>query len=602
MDSGYLFPVFVFLAAACVVVPLASRFKLGAVLGYLLAGILIGPFGLKLIGNPEQIMHFAEFGVVMMLFVIGLELEPAVLWQRRFSLLGLGGLQMALTSAAFTAIGIAMGFGWQASLSVGMALSLSSTALVLQMLEERNLLHTDVGENVLSVLLFQDIAVIPILIILPLLAAHGVTAEAHHTTMLDSLPGWAHALVVAGVIAGVIAAGHYLSRPVFRIIARTRLREVFTATSLALIIGITLLMQMVGVSPALGAFVAGVVLAGSEYRHTLETDLEPFKGLLLGLFFISVGMGIDFDLFAQKPLELLMALVILFGVKALILFPLGRRFGITERYNIGFAVGLAQGGEFAFVLLQFAANLNIIPLHYSQFLTLVVTLSIAATPLLMTLYSRYIVPRFMSVLSERAFDTIDENNPVIIAGFGRFGQIIGRFLSGQGIKITVLEKDPDQIELLRKFGNKGYFGDASRLDLLRSAGAEKARMLVIAVDDVNTSLDIARLAREHFPNLALFARARNRRHTHELHKIGVNYFKRETFDSSLAMAQDIMVFLGKSAAEMQAKAAAFKAHDEESLVKSFAFFDNEPELVNFSKTQREELERILQSDTSEKPA
>lgn len=599
MDTSLLFNIFIFLAAACLVVPVASRFRLGSVLGYLAAGILIGPFGLGLIEDSGRIMHFAEFGVVMMLFVIGLELEPAVLWRLRKAILGLGGLQMTLSSAAFTSIGILLGYSWQTSLVTGMALSLSSTALVLQILHEKNLTHTAVGETAFSVLLFQDIAVIPILIALPLLAAPQENASGLHTSMVSHLPGWMQAIAVAVAIAVVITAGRYFSPHLFRMVARTHLREVFTALSLALVVGVTLLMQLVGISPALGAFIAGLVLANSEYRRTLEADIEPFKGMLLGLFFISVGMGMDFGLLAASPLSLLATVAGLMAVKALILFVLGKGFGLTPRYNYGFAIALSQGGEFAFVLFQVAHGLELLPEAQAKFLTLAVALSIAATPLLVALYSRYGVPRFMSMLPQRDYDTITEQNPVIIAGFGRFGQVIGRFLTGQGIKVTVLEKDPDQIELVRKFGWKGYFGDASRLDLLHSAGAASAKLMVVAVDDVETNLEIVALVKEQFPNLVIYARARNRRHAYELHKLGVTYFKRETFDSALDMAQNIMVALGRQSVDMDAKARRFRQHDEQTLVESFPFFENEPEMVNFSKTRREELERILQNDTQE---
>ncbi len=597
MDSA-LFNIFIFLTAACVVAPLASRFKLGSVLGYLAAGIVIGPFGLGLIGDAEKIMHFAEFGVVMMLFLIGLELEPALLWRLRKSILGLGGLQVLLTSSAFTLIGLGLGFSWQMSLAAGMALSLSSTALVLQMLKETNLMNTAMGETSFSVLLFQDIAVIPILVIMPLLVLHGEPAAPIHAGLIAARPGWVQAMIVALVIAAMIAAGRYLSPYLFLAVARTHLREVFTALSLALVLGITLLMQMVGVSPALGTFIAGVVLANSEYRHTLQSDIEPFKGLLLGLFFISVGMGMDFGLFTESPLRLLSAVFSLMTIKVLILFALGRLFGLNALHNSGFAIALAQGGEFAFVLFQFAGGLAILPEAQAKFLTLVVATSIAVTPLLMLFYNRVIVPGFMSVLPEHRYDSVDEENPIIVAGFGRFGQVIGRFLSAQGIKTTVLEKDPDQIELLRKFGFKGYFGDATRLDLLNSAGAAIAKHLIVAVDDPETSLEIVRLAKTEFPHLKVFARARNRRHAYELSKAGVFYYKREVFDSSLEMAQQIMVSLGKNESDIHFKAMKFKQHDEAALMKSFDFFDNEPELVNFSRTQRSELERILQSDAT----
>jgi monovalent cation:proton antiporter-2 (CPA2) family protein len=449
MDTEPLFNVFIFLAAACVVVPLASRFKLGAVLGYMIAGVLIGPFGAGLIHDPQKVLRFAEFGVVMMLFVIGLELEPERLWRLKKSILGLGGLQVALTSAAFCAIGISLGYEWRISIAVGMALSLSSTALVLKILEEKNLLNTWMGENSFSVLLFQDIAVIPILVLMPLLTSHpSAAAVSPHAGPLSHLPAWVQTLAVAGAIVLVVVAGRYLSPHLFRIIAKVKLREVFTANSLALVVGITLLMQAVGVSPALGAFLAGVVLANSEYHRVLEADIEPFKGLLLDLFFISVGMGMNFGLLRDEPLKLMAALGVLVGVKLTLLFALARLFGLNTLQGSGFALALSQGGEFAFVLFQFVGRLNLVPPDEVKFLTLLVALSMAMTPLMMQLYSRFLVPHFMSMLPERPFDSIHETNPVIIAGFGRFGQVIGRFLLAQGVRVTVLENDPDQIDLL----------------------------------------------------------------------------------------------------------------------------------------------------------
>ncbi|MFZ4540821.1 MAG: monovalent cation:proton antiporter-2 (CPA2) family protein [Rickettsiales bacterium] len=597
MDNNYLFTSFIFLLAACIVVPVASRFRLGSVLGYLAAGVLIGPFGIGLIQNPMQVMHFAEFGVVMMLFVIGLELEPEMLWKLRRAIIGLGGLQMMLTSAAFTGLGVALGHDWRVSLACSMALAPSSTALVLQMLQEKGLMRTNAGESSFAVLLLQDIAVIPILIILPLLAAAGTDIPATHNDVLKDLPGWAHALAVAGVIAGIVLAGRYVSHHLFKFIAKANLREVFTATSLALIVGITLLMQAVGVSPALGAFIAGVVLANSQYKHTIETDIEPFKGLLLGLFFISVGMGMNFDLVAAQPVSLFGALVALILVKMLVLIGLSRLFDLRGAQAVLLAFALAQGGEFAFVLFQFAGSLHVIAAAQADFLTLVVALSMATTPFLMIINDKFVQPRFMSLLPTREYDEVkDEGSAVIIAGYGRFGQIIGRFLAGQGVHVTILEKDPDQIELLRKFGNRGFFGDAGRLDVLQSAGAANAKLLIVAVDDADKALEIVRLAKREFPKLAVFARARNRRHAYELHKAGVDYYRRETFDSSLTMAQEAMVRLGARPIDMRYKARKFRQHDERSLIKSFEFFDEQPVLIDFSRQASQEMERILQED------
>ena len=599
MEIRFLLNVFVFLVAACLVVPAAQRFRLGSVLGFLIAGVAIGPFGLHLIGQPDKIMKFAEFGVVMMMFLIGMELEPAVLWRLRRSILGLGSLQMVLTSLALMLAGMALGFSWQVSLAVGMALSMSSTALVLQMLREKNLMHSLVGETSFAVLLFQDMAVIPVLVIIPMLASQAAPVTPGDFNLIAAWPVWLKPLAVAAVIAGVIFSGRYLSRYVFQIIAKANLREVFTAASLALVIGVTVLMEMVGVSPALGAFTAGVVLANSEYRRTIETDIEPFKGLLLGLFFISVGMGMDFAVFLRHPLALIGAVIGLMAVKGLVLYVLGDRFGVKGAQGLGLAIGLAQAGEFAFVLLQLIGGLNIIDAEAQKFLVLLVATSIAMTPVVVALYTRFILPRFVSLLPQRDFDAIDERNPVIIAGFGRFGQIVGRFMMSQGVRVTVLEKNPDQVEAVGRFGFKAYFGDATRLDLLRASGAEEAAMLVVAVDDADAAVEIVRMAKQNFPGLKVFARARNRRHAFDLNRAGVDYYHRETLDSALQLARDAVVALGRPEGDVDAKLAKFRAHDIATLRKSFAFFESEPEMISFAKLSREELERILNDDKQE---
>jgi monovalent cation:proton antiporter-2 (CPA2) family protein len=593
MGQNLLLNIFIFLAAASIMVPIASRFKLGSVIGYLVVGILIGPFGLKLIGNAEQIMHFAEFGVVMMLFLIGLELEPSKLWTLRRLIVGLGGLQVVITTIALTGLGVTLGYDWRPSLAISMALTLSSTALVLQMLQEKNLMKTTEGETAFAVLLFQDIAVIAILIIMPLLNPDGPTPPNSEPNFITQLPKSLHALLIAGAIGAVILIGQYLSRHLFLIIAKTNLPEVFTAFSLALVVGITLLMELIGVSPALGAFIAGVVLANSQYKHTVEADIQPFKSLLLGLFFISVGMGMNFDLLFQKMTLIVSMVLGLIVIKALILFMLGRIFNLTKIQTIGFALALSQGGEFAFVLFQYASESQVITTELRGLCTLVVALSMLATPFLMLLYHRYVVPQFMSVLPHREYDPISEKNGIILAGYGRFGQIIGRFLNGEHIKVTVLEKNPEQIELLRKFGYPGYFGDANRLDLLKSAGAEHAKLLIVAVGNADTNLEIVKMAKREFPHLKIFARARNRRHAYELDKAGVDYFRRELFDSSLTMTKEILKFLDYKPEDIESKTAAFQQHDEETLYKSFEFFEEETDLINFSRQAKGELERIL---------
>jgi voltage-gated potassium channel Kch len=449
------------------------------------------------------------------------------------------------------------------------------------------------------VLLFQDIAIIPILILMPLLATGEATQAMVSTSVIDHLPASIQALAVAGAIGLLILSGRYFAHHLFHMVAETNLREIFTALSLALIIGVTLLMQLVGVSPALGAFIAGMMFANSEYRRTLETDIEPFKGLLLGLFFISVGMGIDMVLLRKEWLAVIAIVAGLLVIKIAVLLFIGRLFGTQKVHSIGYAIALSQSGEFAFVLLQLASNLSIMSYEEMKLLTLVVAISIATTPLLMVWYSRKIVPYFLTQLQEPPVDTIEEQNAIILAGFGRFGQVIGRFLTAQHVPVTVLENDASQIALLRNFGFKGYFGDATRLDLLRAAGADKAKLLIITVDNTDTSLDIVTLAKQHFPHLTIFARARNRRHAYELHKLGVAYFRRETFDSSLEMAKEVMVFMGARESDVVYRAEQFRRHDEATLKDSFQFFEDEQALITFSKTRRAELERILQKDFKE---
>lgn len=598
MNHSILFEAFIFLIASCLIVPLVKRLKLSSVIGYLLVGVLIGPMCFKFVANTEGVMHFAELGIIMMLFIIGLELEPAILWRLRKSIVGIGGLQLLVTSLVFCFAGIAFGLTWQTSLAIAMALSLSSTALVLSLLQERNLLNSKIGETSFSVLLFQDIAVVPILISMPFLAAGGMPNMAPAKTLISDMSALNQTLIIAGVIFGLILVGQFFSRHFFRVVAKSNLRELFTALSLALIIGITLLTQQIGISPALGAFIAGVVLANSEYRKNLETDIRPFKGLLLGLFFISVGMKMDFSILATEPVKIALVLIGLVVVKTLIMWVIGRIFKISNSDSLGYAMTLCQGGEFAFVLFQFGENLKLIDSEMIKLLTMVVALSIAVTPFLISLFNKIAEKYFASVIArEEKFDEIEERHPIILVGFGRFGQVVGRFLMAQGFKVTVLEKDPDQIELLRKFGFKAYFGDAAHIDFLKSAHADRASALIIAVHGIEDSLQIAEMAKKEFPSLAIFARAYNRQHAYDLHKIGVTQFKREAFESSLSLGVEIATSLGKDRSEMDQKAEKFRVHDEETLRESFQFFEDEPALINFSKTRREELERILQSDS-----
>jgi len=490
--DGFFFQAFVYLSAAVISVPVAKRLGLGSVLGYLIAGFAIGPFGFHLIGEEGQdVMHFAEFGVVMMLFLIGLELRPSLLWRLRGPILGMGGLQVGLTTAAITSVGIFFGLSFQAALAVGMTLSLSSTAIVLQTLNEKGLMKTDAGQSAFSVLLFQDIAVIPMLAIMPILAVKTVktiqeAGDSHggNTTWVEGFSGWTQALMVAGVIAFIIIGGLFLIRPFFRYVAKTRLRELFTAAALLLVVGISLLMAKVGLSPALGTFLAGVVLANSEYRHELEGDIEPFKGLLLGLFFIAVGASIDFGLITAKPGLIGMLVVGLVTIKLVILLVIGIIFKFKHDQNVLFSFSLAQGGEFAFVLFSFAVQNHVVSNTVANPLIGAVAISMALTPLALIINDKLIQPRFGTHENEeKEADSIDEENPVIIAGFGNFGSIVGRLLRANDVGITVLEHDSDRVELLRKLGLKVFYGDASRQDLLHAAGAEKARVLIIAFND-----------------------------------------------------------------------------------------------------------------------
>lgn len=601
--EGFFFQAFVYLAAAVISVPVAKRIGLGSVLGYLIAGFVIGPFGLRLIGEEGQdVMHFAEFGVVMMLFLIGLELQPSLLWRLRGPILGMGGLQVGVTTGIITSLGIATGLSFQASLAVGMILSLSSTAIVLQTLSEKGLMKTDAGQSSFSVLLFQDIAVIPMLAIMPLLAvkASGVVkqAQAHgSTSWVEGLPGWGQALVVVCVIAAIILGGLFLIRPFFRTVARTQLRELFTAAALLLVIGIALLMSKVGLSPALGTFLAGVVLANSEYRHELEGDIEPFKGLLLGLFFIAVGASIDFGMISSDPALIGILVGGLILVKLAILMILGRVFKMGIDQNILFAVALAQGGEFAFVLFSFAVQNHVISNAIANSLISAVAISMALTPLLLIMNEKLLQPRFGTKERETGeADSIDEENPVIIAGFGNFGSIIGRLLRANGVGITVLELDSDNVELLRKLGLKVFYGDASRYDLLHAAGAEKAKVLILALNDHEKILEMVHMVQKNFPHLSLFARAAGRTGAYELLDAGVHHVYRDTFDTSLRAGIDALRIQGFRSYQAHRAAKTFRHHDEESIHTLRHVRHDRTTYISHARQRIEDLEQLLLSE------
>ncbi|WP_170764427.1 monovalent cation:proton antiporter-2 (CPA2) family protein [Ruegeria lacuscaerulensis] len=580
MDD-FLYQASIYLAAAVIAVPLSARLGLGSVLGYLAAGIIIGPvFGL--VGaETESLQHVAEFGVVMMLFLIGLELEPRALWDMRDRLLGLGGLQVGLSTIAIACVAMYANHPWSVALAVGLTLSLSSTAIVLQTLSEKGLMQTNGGRSTFSVLLTQDIAVIPILALLPLLALpamphiesdgsidRGATdlhdAGHHSLSLVEGLPGWAVTLVTIGAIAFVILAGVYLTRPLFRFIHATRLREMYTALALMIVVGISFLMTLVGLSPALGAFLAGVVLASSEFRHEMESDLEPFKGLFLGLFFITVGAGIDVAYFFNDPLELFGLALLVILTKGIILYLVGRAFKLRGRDHWLFTLGLAQAGEFGFVLLAFSTQQNVIPPDLSQKLLMIIALTMLITPLLFIIYdllSRHIGEG--APLPEP--DEIDEKGPVIIAGIGRFGQIVNRLVRASGFKTVVLDHDIETVQLMRRFGVKGFLGDPTRPELLRAAGLEKAAVLVAAMDDPKQVTRLVSFARRQRPDLHIVARAHDRTHVYQLYQAGADDIVREMFDGSLRAGRYVLENIGLSEYEAAQAEQTFYHHDRSSV-------------------------------------
>ena len=576
----FLYQATIFLVAMVIAVPLASRMGLGSVLGYLMAGVMIGPV-LGLMGSDEtqSLQHVAEFGVVMMLFIIGLELDPRALWDMRHKLLGLGGLQITLTTAAVWVLFSQWGYAWSIALAVGLIFALSSTAIVLQTLDEKGLMQTPGGRSTFSVLLMQDIAVIPMLALLPLLAlpivpeiaADGsISLGGHHDdhyatlSIVEGLPSWGVTLVTIGVVGGVILAGIYLVRPMFRFIDKAGLREMYTALALLIVVGIGFLMMLVGLSAALGTFLAGVVLANSEFRHELESDLEPFKGLLLGIFFITVGAQIDFPTLFQDPLNILGLTLSVIAIKMVILFILGRAFGLRGRDQWLFALALAQAGEFGFVLISFALQTNVLPTDLSETLLLVVALSMLITPLLFILYE-LLSARMQDTDEDHEPDEIDELGPVIIAGIGRFGQIVNRLVRASGFKTVVLDRNLETIETMRRFGVRAYVGDPTRPDLLRAAGLKDAKVLVIALDDPASALRLVKHARKERPDLHIIARATDRPTVFKLFQAGANDIVREMFDSSLRAGRYVLENMGLTEYEAAMAEEAFYHHDRDAV-------------------------------------
>ncbi|WP_075590766.1 monovalent cation:proton antiporter-2 (CPA2) family protein [Labilibacter marinus] len=601
MEGNFFYQAFVYLAAAVVAVPVAKKLGLGSVLGYLIAGVIIGPFVFGFIGEEGQdVMHFAEFGVVMMLFLVGLELQPSLLWKLRVPILGIGGLQVVVTASLIMMIVLMVSsLSWQIALALGLTLALSSTAIVLQTLNEKGQLKSIGGQNAFSVLLFQDIAVIPILAFMPLLATLEITSsEGHGThTLTEGLPVALQTLIVFGVIAAIILIGKYAISYVFRLIAQTQLRELFTAAALLLVIGITLLMTMVGLSPALGTFLAGVVLAQSEYRHELETDIEPFKGLLLGLFFIAVGASIDFNLIIGNPGTIAAIVLGLILVKLIVLMVIGRLFGMRMDNNFLFAFGLAQGGEFAFVLFSYALQNGVMGSEVANPMIASVAISMALSPLIMLLNEKLIQPNFGTKESvERESDTIDVENEVIVAGFGRYGSTIGRFLQANGTQATYLDMDPNNVDLLRKLGLKVFYGDASRHDLLHAAGADSAKLLIISVDDPEKAIEIVNTTQKHFPHLKIVARAKNWNSYFELLDKEILGVYREFSDVALRMAADVLGEIGYRKNQVQRSLKKFRKHDESFLKELSKSRHEETSMIKQSRKIMEELELMMLED------
>ncbi len=589
-ERSLLVEAIVYLAAAVVLVPIASRLKLGSVLGYLAAGCVIGPFGARLVQDVDAILHFAEIGVVLMLFLIGLELEPARLASMRASVFGGGSLQMVACGAVLAAAARTAGLPWSGAVVAGLALALSSTAIAVQTMRERGLDGSPMGRSAFGVLLFQDIAAIPLVGVVPILGADPRAAA-------GGAPAWLGFAKVALAVVSVVVVGRFLTRPILRAIARTGLREVFTAFALLLVLGIAELMELAGVSMALGAFLAGVLLAGSEYRHALETDIEPFKGLLMGLFFIAVGMSIDFGLLASRPVWVVVLLAGFVALKMGALAVIARGLGAAPGQRAMLVALLAQGGEFAFVVFGLARTAQVLPGDWDRVLTLVVALSMALTPL--WVIGAGILERRAAARQGREPDAIEaEDAPVIIAGFGRFGQIVGRLLFASGLKATVLDFDPDQIELLRRFGFRVFYGDATRLDLLRAAGAGRARVIVNAIDDVESNLRLVDIVREHFPQAEIVARARNVNHLYELQRRGVNLVERELFESALLSGRRVLEVLGVRPFEARERADKFRRHNV-AMLDAYRREEDEAARRARVKEAREELERQFQIDVEE---
>lgn len=575
----------IFLAAAVVAVPLFKRLGLGAVLGYLAAGIAIGPSGFGYIHEVDSTLHFAELGVVLLMFLVGLELEPARLWKLRAQVFEYGGLQVAVTALMFTPLAVALGLSISAAIVAGVALALSSTAIVLQILAERRSLVSPHGHAAFGILLFQDVAASPLLAVLPLLGTARAAEAAGHNP-------YAQVGLALGVIVGLVFAGRFLLGPLFRVVAGTRIRELSTALALLIVLATAALIEHVGLSMAMGAFLAGVLLADSPYRHQLEADIDPFKGLLLGLFFVAVGMSARLELAASEPLLIAGLVAALVVVKLVAVLVLGRTvFKLSRAGALDLAIALSQGGEFAFVVCTAAVAAGVFDRHTADLIVIVVTLSMVTTPILFLLRDRLTAK---PTGEARPFDEIDEEHGVIIAGFGRVGQIVARVLRLAHVGFTALEVNPTQIDFVRRYGSKIFYGDAARLDLLHAAGASKAKLLVVAVDDPEAALHIVQHARQTFPHLRILARSRNRQHNHALVAAGADRVLRETFLSSLELAEMALEDLGHP--EAHDVTLAFRQWDERILAEQVAIRDDEQALIAHAKKSIAELEQLFDAD------
>ncbi|MBI5010811.1 MAG: cation:proton antiporter [Bacteroidia bacterium] len=587
----------IYLTATVICVPISKRLGMGSVLGYLIAGMLIGPFFLGLIGKEgEDIMHFAEFGVVMMLFLIGLELEPSQFWKMRKSIVGMGSIQIVMTTLIVFFTMILAGMSWQVSLATGLAFSMSSTAIVLQTIKEKGLSQTASGQASFSVLLFQDIMVIPVLALLPLLALDSISdSSAIDSSVIGNLPGWLQGLSFFFAVAFIYLGGRYLFVPLLRLVAKTRLRELFTASALLLVIAVSALMQVMGLSPALGAFLAGVVLANSEYRHELESDIEPFKGLLLGLFFIGVGISINFGLIISKPLVISGLVLFVMIIKFIVLYITGRIFRISNDQNLLFSFALSQVGEFAFVLLSFSNQLRLINQEWVDIFMAVTAITMTITPLLLMINERIIDPRFgvKAAGGNQQPDKIDKKHAVIIAGFGQFGSTISRFLKANGVEATILDHDSDRVEFLRKLGFKVYYGDATRFDLLESAGAGDAKFLIAAIDPPETNLELIATVKKHFPHLRILARAKNRSDAYEIIDQGIRDIYMESQHTSLKLAEDLLNKLGHRRYTVSRLGQKFLKHDNEMIAEMAAHrHDMKKYVIKARETFRHEEELL----------